>query len=51
MEGVLTAPEAAELWDEWLLTPNGEERSLPRHLYPACERLNLWARPVEVPRQ
>lgn len=33
--------EAAWLMDEWLLTPDGESRSLPPALYPAASKLHL----------
>ena len=41
MQGVLTVAEASQLWDCWLLTPPGEESSLPRNLWPAAERMFL----------
>ena len=42
LAGVLSQPEAAEIWDGWLMTPPNERRDLPPHLYPACQRLHLW---------
>ena len=44
----ISLAEAAELWDNWLLTPDGENREIPRHLWPAVERYHLFVRPVKV---
>lgn len=41
MAEVVKAHEAAEIWDCLLLEP-GEVTILPRHLFPAAERLALW---------
>ena len=41
MQGWLTLAEAAWLWDEYLLTPDGSERELPPELWSAAERLML----------
>ena len=48
LNNVLTLAEAAEMWDEYLLTPDGEYRELSKHLWPAAQRLHLWeAQPPE----
>lgn len=47
---VLTLAEAAELWDRWLLTPDGEVLMLPPHLYSAAEKLCLWEMPASPTR-
>jgi hypothetical protein len=39
--GVLSLVEAAHLWDEWLLTDEGQTRELPPVLHPAAQRLHL----------
>ena len=49
--GALTLPEAAELWDNWLLTPDNSVRPLPPHLWPAVQRLNLLGLEVDSPDQ
>ena len=43
MDGAVTLAEASEVWDYWLLTPEGEIRELPPHLHPAAQRMELWA--------
>ena len=43
LAGAINLPEAAEMWDAWLLTPPGETRSLPMHLHDAASRLHLWS--------
>jgi hypothetical protein len=43
MGGAISQAEAAEIWDYWLLTPDGETRELPPNLHPAAQRLDLWA--------
>lgn len=47
MQGRLTLPQAAELWDLWLLTPPGQETEIPPHLFPAIEA--LWLMGLETP--
>lgn len=42
MAGVLTLAEAAHLWDEYLMTPEGATRELRPVLHPVAERLQLW---------
>lgn len=41
MQGWLTLAQAAWLWDEWLLTPEGSSRELPPQLWPAAQVLAL----------
>ena len=43
LQGAISQPEAAEIWDNYLLTPEGEFQTLPSHLNSAAERLHLWA--------
>ncbi len=42
MAEALTLAEASHLWDEWLMTPEGQTRELPPVLHPAAQRLHLW---------
>ncbi len=51
LAGVLTLPEAAELWDNLLLTPDGDGCPVPLHLHQAVERLLLWELEVAAPVQ
>ena len=48
LQGVISLPEAAELWDSMLMVPLDQQYSdpLPQRLHPACERLRLWATEV-----
>lgn len=43
LDGHLAMWEAAWLWDEWLMTPEGALRMLPQALWPAAGKLNLLA--------
>jgi hypothetical protein len=43
LDGHLSLWEAAWLLDEWLMTPEGESRDLPKELWPACDKLTLLA--------
>lgn len=43
LDGHLMLWEAAWLWDEWLLTPEGGSRLLPPELWPASEKFVLLA--------
>ncbi len=43
LDGHLTLWEAAWLWDEWLLTPEGSSRLLPKELWPAADKIALLA--------
>ena len=47
LEGAISQQEAADLWDQWLLTPPEAVRPLPQHLHPAAERLNFWQMEVQ----
>ncbi len=42
MDQAISASEAAELFDNWLLTPINGEREISPQLEPACDRLMLW---------
>lgn len=42
MEGALSLVEAAEIWDHCLMQTE-EVSLLPPRLFPAAERLTLWA--------
>lgn len=39
---VISPQEAEEIWNCWLLTPEGQSLPLPEELYPAASRLFLW---------
>lgn len=43
LAGHLTLWEAAWLWDEWLLTPEGSSRLLPPELWSAADKMALLA--------
>ena len=47
LDGHLKLWEAAWLWEEWLLTPEGEFRELPQALWSAAQRLSLLK--MEIP--
>lgn len=51
LAGVLSLPEAAELWDDVLMTPDGQPVPVPLHLHPAVERLLFWQLEVTTPVQ
>jgi hypothetical protein len=46
MDSAISAAEAAELFDLLLMSPD-EMVSLPPHLFPAADRLTLWALDLE----
>lgn len=48
MDQVLTQAEASEMFDCWLMTPEGETRLLPDHLHQAAERMFLWEMEVQA---
>lgn len=50
LDGHLTLAEATWLFDEWLLTPEGEIRELPEPLWPVAQRLHLLEMEVEPTR-
>jgi hypothetical protein len=50
LDGHLLIWEAAWLWEEWLLTPEGEMRTLPEPLWPVAQRLHLMEMEVEPTR-
>ena len=41
LDGHLTLAEASWVWDEWLMTPEGEFRELPKPLWPVAQKLQL----------
>lgn len=47
VNGVLSLPEAVELWDLWLQALDRGWMEVPARLFPAAQRLHLWETDVD----